>query len=355
MLDELRAALLDSVRHHLVADVPVGVFLSSGLDSATLTGLAREASNQPLHTVTLGFAEFRGTASDEVPSADLIARHYGTHHQTQWVHKTDFEAEYPRVLDAMDQPSTDGVNTYFVSKAAADAGMKVTLSGLGGDELFGGYPSFQQLPRLVKACKGFQSIPRLGRAFRFVAAPLLKHLTSPKYAGILQYGGSYSGAYLLRRGMFMPWELPGVLDPEIVRKGWDELEPLARLDETTAGIASSHLKVTALESAWYMRNQLLRDADWASMAHSLEVRVPLVDVQLSRVVVRLLSSRFPPDKLSMALVVAKALPAEVLNRKKTGFSIPTREWLLRGSQSADKDRGLRGWAKHLYAAIGSPV
>ena len=150
MHERLRTALVDSVRHHLVADVPVGLFLSAGLDSATLIALAQEVSNTALHTITLGFKEFQGTSNDEGPLADLVAQQYGTLHQMCWVQSDDFENDRERLLDAMDQPSIDGVNTYFVSKAAAEAGLKVAISGLGGDELFGGYPSFHKFQALLE-------------------------------------------------------------------------------------------------------------------------------------------------------------------------------------------------------------
>jgi len=170
----------------------------------------------------------------------------------------------------------------------------VAISGVGGDELFGGYPSFKEVPCTVRWLKPFTLVPGLGRAFRFVSASVLKQHTSPKYAGLLEYGGSYSGAYLLRRGLFMPWELPEILDHELVKKGWAELNTLLRLDETTAGISSDHMKIVALEMIWYMRNQLLRDSDWASMAHGLEVRVPFVDICLIQRLSAYLALSEPP-------------------------------------------------------------
>lgn len=344
-VEHLREALLDTVRHHLVADVEVGVFLSSGLDSTTLAALTAEVGGR-LRTVTLGFAEYRDRADDEVPLAEAVAAQLGADHDTVWIERDDFRDAFEHLVGAMDQPTTDGVNSYFVSRAARQAGLKVALSGLGGDELFGGYPSFTEIPRLVALLGPIPAAAALGRGFRVVAAPVLRRFTSPKYAGVLEYGTDYGGAYLLRRGFFMPWELPAVLDPDLVREGWAELQTRARLGATVEAIEAPRLKVTALESAWYMRNQLLRDTDWASMAHALEVRVPLVDWALLRRVAPLLAARPDLDKTAMARTPRQALPAAVLNRPKTGFTVPIRDWLLAGR--ATPERGLRGWARHVY-------
>ena len=345
---ELRSALLDSIRYHLVADVPVGVFLSAGLDSTTVASLARETSNTDLHTVTLGFREFEGTENDETVLAEQVARQCGAKQSTFRVTRQVFENEFERLMAAMDQPSADGVNTYFVSLAAARAGLKVALSGLGGDELFGGYPSFRHIPDLVRAVNLLTLVPGIGKTFRRVSAPVLKHFTSPKYAGLIEYGGTYGGAYLLRRGLYMPWELPEILDGETARDGWNELQTLARLNQTASPISSPHFKVVALETAWYMRNQLLRDTDWASMAHSLEVRVPLVDVQLLRTVARLSTGGRASSKLDLARTPSPPLPEALLHRRKTGFSTPLRRWLAEESVVATSKRGMRGWALKVY-------
>ncbi len=289
--EQVRTSLKDSVTHHLIADVPVGVFLSSGIDSTTLTALAAEVGSGALHTVTLGFDEYRGTRDDETVLADVVAKRFATAHQTRWVSKANFQSELPRILEAMDQPSIDGVNTYFVSRAAAESRMKVALSGVGGDELFGSYPSFKELPAMVGLLKASSAFPGLGRAFRRVSAPILKRLTSPKFAGLLEYGGGFADAYLLRRGLFMPWELPEILDADLVREGWRELETQLLLKNSIKGIKSTFQKVSALELSWYMRNQLLRDSDWAGMAHSLEIRVPFVDVELLRSIAPLMAKK----------------------------------------------------------------
>ena len=342
----LGGALRDSVSHHLVADVDVGMFLSSGLDSSVLTALATESGEDKLNTITLGFEEYKNTEHDETILAKLIAEHYSTNHITRLISKSDFNDELDNLLNAMDQPCIDGVNSYFVNKVAKEAGMKVALSGIGGDELFAGYSSFRDIPLMVNIFGVFNKFPLIGRTFRGVSAPLLRRFTSPKYAGLLEYGGSYSGAYLLRKGLFMPWELPNILDGEILKEGWRELQPLIRLEETIRLASTDHLKVTMLELSWYMRNQLLRDADWAGMAHSLEIRVPLVDISLFRNLLPLLSRAESPTKRDMVQVVKKKLPQDVLTRAKTGFSIPTQEWLFQKCNI--KERGLRGWAKYCY-------
>jgi asparagine synthase (glutamine-hydrolysing) len=344
---ELREALVDSVRHHLVADVDVGVFLSSGLDSTTIAALAAEAGGR-LRTVTLGFEEYRNTPQDETPLAETVARRYGADHRTVWITRADFIQELDRLLDRMDQPSIDGVNSYFIARAASQTGLKVALSGLGGDELFGGYPSFRQIPRVVSVVSRMPAERRIGPAIRTILSPMMRRFTSPKYAGLAEYGGDYAGAYLLRRGLFMPWELPNLLDADFAREGLRVLQVRSSLARTVDGISNDHLKVAALEASWYMRNQLLRDTDWASMTHGLEVRVPFVDWTLWQRVAPLLRADPCINKRSMATTPSLSLPENVLARSKTGFMVPTREWLNARQGRRLGQRGLRGWAHYVY-------
>jgi len=345
--EALRAALVDSMQHHLVADVPVGVFLSAGLDSASLVALASEAHGANLRTVTLAFQQFRGSENDEAPLAEVLAKHYETDHETRWIKTSDFHDNADHLMAAMDQPSIDGANTYFVSKVTREAGLKVALSGVGGDELFAGYQNFQQVPSLARALGLFHFLPGLGKAFRIVSAPLIRKLTSPKYAGLFEYGSRLGDAYLLRRGLYMPWELPEVLDPDLVKEGLKTLAITEKLSETIDDIGQARVSMTALESAWYMRNQLLRDADWASMAHSLEIRTPLVDIALLRALAPMIAGSRPPTKNDMATSLAKPLPPEILHRPKTGFSIPVRDW-VGGEKQATRGGDYRDWARYIY-------
>jgi len=348
---DLRALLIDSIKHHFVADVPVGVFLSAGRDSTTIAALAAEDQGADLRTFTLGFEEFEGTDLDEVPLAKMVAEQFGTQHRTERIAKLHFDAALPEILHAMDQPSIDGVNTYFVARVAAHGGLKVALSGLGGDELFGGYDTFRQVPQLARTLGAVPGVASFGKLIRAVTAPMIANFTSPKYAGLLELGGSYGGAYLLRRGLHMPWELPHIMDPDMARAGWETLQPLIAMNAETVRVGSPTNKIRILEMTRYMRNQLLRDADWAGMAHSLEIRVPLVDPVLLGGLAPALGGDQAPDKDAMARTPLNALPAAVLDRAKTGFFVPVERWTRESAQrNGAADRGYRGWARKVLAA-----
>ena len=334
LAEALRPALLDSVRHHLESDVPVGAFLSAGIDSGALVGLMRDAGQAEIRTITLAFEEFRGHAEDEAPLAAEVARLYGTQHTTRLVTEAEFTADLPRIMNAMDQPSIDGLNTWFVAKAARELGLKVAVSGLGGDELLGGYPAFRDLPRWVGRVAPLSRVPLAGSLSRRMLTLAGGRLgLNPKAAGMLELGGSYAGAYLLRRGLFMPWELGQVIDADMLRSGLEQLAPLApALSALSPCPRSAFARVATLETSLYMRNQLLRDTDWASMAHSLEVRVPLVDTTvLKSLAPHLVAPGYRLGKAELARSPRRPLPDEVVNRPKTGFGTPIASWLQRSA------------------------
>lgn len=344
----LREALLDSVKHHLISDVPVGLFLSAGLDSGTLLSLASDVTpERPLHAITLGFGEFTGTPDDEIPLARDVAKRFSAHHSCLTFTADDFAQMRGQVFHSMDQPSVDGINTFFVSKAASESGLKVAFSGVGGDELFGGYPSFEQVPKLASS---MPNLPRFGRAFRAALDPLIRAATSPKYAGIFEYGGSLSGAYLLRRALFMPWELPDLVGEEVATEGLEKLNLMESLDAVTSGIQESYHKVMALETSVYLQNCLLRDADWAGMAHSLEIRTPLVDSVLFGQVAEITASSGVPRKVDFANSASTPLLRHEQARRKTGFNVPFTQWLSKPGVAGE--RGKRGWAREVMQAHG---
>ena len=347
-LEAIGCAVRGSVRAHRIADVPVAMFLSAGLDSAMITALATVQGERP-HTVTLAFAEYVGSANDEAPLAEQLAAKFGTRHATTMVRREDFEGVRERLFAAMDQPSIDGVNTWFVARAAAAQGIKVALSGVGGDELFASYPSFADLPRMVRLARPLSRLPGFGAGLRALAAPLLCRITSPKFASLVEYGGTLGGAYLLRRGLYLPWELSAVMDPDMARQGLEDLNTFASLNNPAHSLHlhSTRLAISALEMGWYMRHQLLRDTDWASMEHSLEIRTPFVDLALLQAVAPWLAAYPELTKPEIAGALAPQIPAQLLHKPKTGFSIPVREWLMKDKQ-AFPERGLRGWARTVH-------
>lgn len=320
-------ALLDSVRHHLVSDVPLGLFLSAGIDSSAILALAKQAETDSLTTVTLQFDEYTGSEDDESPLATEMADRYGAFHHNRRVSEQEFRDELPAILAAMDQPSIDGVNTWFASKAIRETGIKVALSGLGGDELFGGYPSFRNIPLALKWLGVFASLRPVGRgmrrAFRSLQPFWPVSRMNPRYAGVFEYGGFLAGAYLLQRGLFLPDELHHVMDPADVEKGLSELNALAMIQMEDDAELDLQARIAVLESSLCMRNQMLRDTDWAGMAHSVEVRVPLVDCRLTRACADLAGRG--KDVLSDNRYLK--LPGRITDRPKTGFTTPVGVWL----------------------------
>lgn len=350
----VRDAMRESVAAHLLADVEVGVFLSAGVDSGSLLGLMRDAGQSEIRAITIAFEEFAGTPADEAPIAADIARYYGAKHTIRTISQAEFEADLPKILDAMDQPTIDGINVWFVSKAAKEAGLKVALSGLGGDELFGGYfATFQQIPRMVSLLRVPSALPGAGLAGRAVIECLGLNKSNPKLLGLLQYGGSYEGAYLLRRGLFLPFELDSFLTPDTVEAGLMRLQPFSILKNSMTPLPSHPLsRVAALESSNYMRMQLLRDTDWAGMAHSLEIRTPYVDIELLRSLACVTPRATKGmGKRLLAKSPSSPMPDEIVDRKKTGFGVPIGRWLAKAMRYEPQTAGLasRHWARTLYA------
>jgi asparagine synthase (glutamine-hydrolysing) len=346
---ELRQLVQDSIQHHLVADVPVGIFLSSGIDSSVIASVAAELGS-PLRTVTLAFSEYIDTADDEAPLAEATAKLLNSDHSTVRISSDEFEEIIDDFLKSMDQPTIDGLNTYLVSRATAAQGLKVALSGVGGDELFGGYPSFRQIPSLVKWGKKVARPKSLTRAVRSIFRMLALVGVPPKAMGLFSYSTDFAHAYLLRRALYLKDELDALLDESWLMDGLERLSTTEALSATLNPLlgASPHAQIAALESTWYMRNQLLRDTDWSSMAHGLEVRVPFADFCLLERLGPAIASVAPPTKQDLATCAPK-LPAEIFARSKTGFRTPVREWIVRLGWATQ--RGLRGWAHAVHQAF----
>jgi asparagine synthase (glutamine-hydrolysing) len=358
----LRPMLEDSVRAHLIADVPVGLFLSSGLDSGAIAALAARAQQRIL-SFTLTFP---GTAYDEGPLASVVAKHCGTMHTEVPLNGGAILSRLDEAVAALDQPSMDGINTYFVSWAARQVGLKVALSGLGGDELFGGYPTFVSAPRLARLMQLAWFVPN---ALRGALAPLLRaviaHRSSPdaarKAVAAWMSPDALPHAYFFSRALFGPTELRRLAEPRFrpstVGADGITLEPtwLGWLERSADGARklATNAGVSWLELRGYMVSTLLRDTDSMSMARSLEVRVPLLDTPLVAFVAALPDAarhRAGKPKALLVEAVGELLPPEILPQRKRTFTLPWEEW-LRGSLRGRLDSSFGNLAPALASCL----
>ncbi len=332
----LRAALLDSVRHHLVADVPVGAFLSGGVDSSALVGLMAELHDAPIRTVTLAVDD---PELDESALARIASERYGTDHHEVAIGTDEVRERVFDAMRALDLPSIDGINTFFVSEAAAKTGLKVAVSGAGGDELFGGYQSFARIRRMRRVHDGIRFLPGGAGLLAGAARGLgvLPGRRAAKLARAAALAGDDAGAYWVERGLFSPGEVRRLLEPElaVAVEGWDprlELRERLRLED----IAPEE-RVSALEMRRFLQVQLLRDTDAMGMRHSLEIRTPLVDRDLLRAVARVpVGLRFAgPAKRWLREAPRPPVPEVLWDRPKRGFAPPFDRWLRSGSLPAE--------------------
>ncbi len=328
--EEILSALADSIKYHFTSDVPVGIFLSAGVDSNAIASLSAQLNIDTTTAITLSFDEFTGTSFDETPIARKTAQRLGFKYMAYCLTQSEFKKELPLFFNSMDQPSIDGLNTYFVSKAAKICGLKTAVSGVGGDELFGGYPSFDRVQKMVRNLGVISKMPGVGRLWRCMYQALLGNTASihPKFSGLLRYGGTVEGAYFLARGLFMPWELEGVIDGELAHHGLDKLGLLRGIKESShEKFKNKGVRISILEASLYLRNQLLRDADWGGMAHSLEIRTPFVDIFLLKNIAPYLVRNKLWRKELLIEAMKTRLPDSVVNRRKTGFTLPMRKWI----------------------------
>jgi asparagine synthase (glutamine-hydrolysing) len=330
-LERQVAELLDeSVRMQLVSDVPVGVFLSGGIDSSTLVGIL---SRNGVRASTFSIA-FREQDYSEAEFSRAVAQHFRTDHHEITVSQADFFAAIAPAIHAMDLPTIDGINTYFVSQQTRAAGVKVALSGLGGDEVFGGYASFRSVPRMERFANIWNRIPAPMRG------PLAKTLaafasSSDQHRKLTALACDREGIvhpYFLSRMLFTPEQICNLF-PEMAAKDGAIFhcmqKPLRESLGRTLSLDPIN-RVSYLEARCYMLNTLLRDSDFMSMAHGLEVRVPLIDHHLAQRVLALpgswkLNAGTPKPLLVNAL--RGELPENIVHRPKRGFTLPFEHWL----------------------------
>jgi asparagine synthase (glutamine-hydrolysing) len=347
---EVRSLLEDAVKSHLIADVPVGVFLSSGVDSTALAALAAGVQKD-IHTFTVAFPDIEFS---EAEIARATAKRLGTQHSELSLSGDEMANRLEEAVAAFDQPSMDGINSYFVSWAARQAGLKVALSGLGSDEIFGGYNSFSATEQVERIRKAARMVPR---PMRGIGASLLKR--SKAYRGSRDAFRKASAAwldpgdlphpYFFTRALFTTSTVASVLGEDA--EDWGETRWGQWLAQAAAQAEpmDKFTQISWLELRSYMLNTLLRDTDAMSMRHSLEVRVPFLDRGLVEKVLALPESvKKNPVKPKSLLLAALGplLPKEITSQKKRTFTFPWENW-LRGKLGERVVAGLHDWSPQL--------
>ena len=322
--------LLDeSVRMQLASDVPVGVFLSGGIDSSALVGILSRSGVRP-STFSIVFRE---ADYSEAEYSRAVAHQFGTDHHEITVSQADLFDAIDPAIHAMDLPTIDGINTYFVSERTRATGIKVALSGLGGDEIFAGYSSFRSVPRMEKVASAWRHVPRavlnsLAAAFEALA-PISDQ--NRKLAALARNGGANSDPYFLTRSLFAPGQQNELLPTLAANDAAKQRAEKPLRDSLSRALNLDPInRVSYLESRCYMLNTLLRDSDSMSMAHGLEVRVPLIDHKLAQSVLALPGS-WKLDQTTPKPLLVKALrgqlPEKIVHRAKQGFTLPFEHWM----------------------------
>jgi asparagine synthase (glutamine-hydrolysing) len=326
--NEVHATLDQAVRMQTVSDVPVGLFLSGGVDSSSIAGILSRAGIR-LNTFSLVFRE---ADYNEAEYSNAVAQAFATDHQEIMVSQGDMLDAIPYALQAMDQPTIDGLNTYLIARQTRAAGIKVALSGLGGDELFAGYSTFHDVPRMERFTGFWGMWPR---TIRRPAAQMFAWFASDtdrnrKIAGLAGPQDGVIHPYFLARALFTTEQrnqlLTSIEDSALARA----VAPLQETFSHTRALDTIN-RVSYLEARCYMLNTLLRDSDVMSMAHGLELRVPLIDHQLAEKLLSMPGSWKIDANTPKPLLVGAlhgALPDQVVHRKKQGFTLPFEHWLL---------------------------
>jgi len=334
-LDDLQDSFEQSIKRRLISDVPLGVFLSGGIDSSAVAATAQSVSSNMIHTFNIGFPE---AEFDESSYAQQVAQELGTNHTSINLTESDFQNNLSNAMKSIDQPTFDAINTFFVSKSVKDAGITVALSGAGGDELFGGYTSFVDVPKILSANKILAKLPK---SFIKTAANFASQLKYGKAGAVkpqirwgkiedsVSAGSDLIKAFQVTYSLFTKETLKSLSSAYdssnfgLTEKYFNNYTDLTHDDSTLSAISK-------LEISTFIGQRLLRDTDSASMAVSLEARVPLLDHEFIQTALSLSDAdRFYPLGKKMALrnTALSSLSPEIFNRPKSGFVLPIGDWI----------------------------
>ncbi|MEP7165517.1 MAG: asparagine synthase (glutamine-hydrolyzing) [Ferruginibacter sp.] len=314
----IREQLSRAVKRHLLSDAPIGIFLSGGVDSGILSILASQNNPEQLNSLSLFFDE---AAYSEKKYQDILIKQIGCDNKQYLLKESEFHHSFPGILNAMDMPCCDGINTWFISKYARQQGLKAVLSGIGGDELFGGYPSFSR----IGIAAFLQKLPAL--SINAVRRSNYKQLNRLSYLNM----DGIKGIYLFLRGHFTPLEIAKQLDAS-ENEIWDILNDIPVFHDLPN--LPLREKASWMELNIYMQNQLLRDADVMGMANGVEIRVPFLDndfIKLALSIDPAVKYEGNGPKPLLIRSYKDELPEAIWNRPKMGFSFPFASWLSKST------------------------
>lgn len=331
-----------TIKKHLISDVKTALFLSSGIDSNAILSTTKKLGHK-IDTISLGFDEYKNSKKDELLKIKLILKNYDSQNIIQYVDKEKFYNLKQEILNKMDQPSIDGINTFLIANLAKEKKYKVALSGLGGDEIFQGYKTYDHISIMQK----------INKLNIFLKPNLYKRLTKfpfsligkEKYSYILNYSNNIRDSYILQRCVHVPEQIYALLPHKFVSEGIDEFNSIYIDSNELNNINQQNFKITYLEINNYLKNQLLRDSDWAGMANSVEIRVPFIDYDFIEFSLRFLNStnNFSKDLL-LSTIDSDSRKYFNIN-KKLGFEIPIKSWI----NSSDN---YKSWSKEILKANG---
>lgn len=343
----LKEAVDETVNYHQVSDVPLTILLSSGVDSNSILASIKEKDKKNVSALTIDF-NFKGS-NNEIPLAKQSALMNNILHYIEEIPSNEFFPLIETFLQKMDLPTNDGFNNFLVSYLAKKKNSKIIVSGIGGDEIFLGYPSFKLIPKINKILTFFPKSNFLNSFFKKAIYPLLKKsFLKTKYAGIYEYGKDKGSAFFLFRSLFLPFEMKNMLSPEILKRGLEELNIMKTIEKDIEGISDKRLAIMYLEMKYYLCSKLLRDADWTSMCHSVELRTPFVDWTFFTKIIPLIKSSNDFSKKNLLNCVKSKVPNELFKREKTGFNIPHNYYLKTLSVNRKFFNPIRDWSTYIY-------
>ncbi len=335
---EIDSVISESIKNNLIGDVKKSVFLSSGFDSSLISLISKKHDNN-LTNLSLGFNEYKLSSKDELDKAIKFSKTNKTEFIGRYYEYNDYSKYKNIFFKYMDQPTIDGFNVFLISLLAKQNLFKVALSGIGGDENFCSYPSFKNIPNIINLVPFKASTDFINLYYKkkiFTQNSFFKKITS-----ILDFSGSIESLYFLQRSLCFPNELKQIYEEDFIIDGLQNLNLIERMKKTHNEVSNLQIKISLLELEWYMKNQLLKDADVFGMANSIEIRVPLLSKKILFNSFKKMKNRFFNKKQ----LVSKYYSDLPFDNKKLGFSFPIKEWIMKENKL--KSLNNLEWTKYI--------